>query len=79
MRFFAAYLGTYGVRANALIPGGMLRDHDRKFAEKNGALNMLGRMSRPGEYSGAVQFLLSDASSYMTGASLVIDGGRTAM
>ncbi|MBI4120762.1 MAG: SDR family oxidoreductase [Parcubacteria group bacterium] len=78
MRFFAAYLGAYGVRANALVPGGMMRGHSPEFAKRNGALNMLGRMSREGEYNGAVQFLLSDASSYMTGASLVIDGGRTA-
>jgi NAD(P)-dependent dehydrogenase (short-subunit alcohol dehydrogenase family) len=78
MRFFAAYLGQYNVRANALVPGGMLRGHDEVFAKKNGALNMLGRMSREGEYNGPVQFLLSDASSYMTGASLVVDGGRTA-
>lgn len=78
MRFFAAYLGPYSVRANALVPGGMLRGHDPEFAKKNGALNMLGRMSNENEYNGAVQFLLSDASSYMTGASLIIDGGRTA-
>lgn len=78
MRFFAAYLGAYGVRANALVPGGMMRGHSAEFAKKNGSLNMLGRMSREGEYNGAVQFLLSDASSYMTGAPLIIDAGRTA-
>ena len=79
MRFFAAYLGPYNVRANALVPGGMYRNHDAAFVKKNGALNMLGRMARENEYNGVVQFLLSDASSYMTGASLVVDGGRTAM
>lgn len=78
MRFFAAYLGPFNVRANALVPGGMFRGHDPEFARKNGALNMLGRMARENEYNGAIQFLLSDASSYMTGASLIIDGGRTA-
>lgn len=79
MRFFAAYLGQYNVRANALVPGGMFRGHDDDFAKKNGALNMLGRMSREGEYNGPIRFLLSDASSYMTGSTLVVDGGRTAM
>lgn len=79
MRFFAAYLAPYNVRANALVPGGMFRNHDAKFAAEYGKLTMLGRMSNPGEYDGAVQFLLSDASSYMTGSSLVIDGGITAL
>lgn len=79
MRFFASYLGPHGVRANALIPGGMFRNHDAAFVEKNVSLNMLKRMAQEGEYNGPVQFLLSDASSYMTGASLVVDGGRTAM
>jgi NAD(P)-dependent dehydrogenase (short-subunit alcohol dehydrogenase family) len=78
MRFFAAYLGPYGVRVNALVPGGMLRDHDPAFAAKNGALNMLGRMAKESEFNGPVQFLLSNASSYMTGSCLVVDGGRTA-
>lgn len=78
MRFWAAFLGPYNVRANALVPGGMFHAHDADFAKNNGALNMLGRMSNEGEYNGAIQFLLSDASSYMTGSSLVIDGGRTA-
>lgn len=79
MRFWAAFLGPHNVRANALVPGGMFRGHNPQFAKKNASLNMLGRMSKEGEYNGSVQFLLSDASSYMTGACLVIDGGRTAM
>jgi len=77
-RFFAAYLGAYGVRVNTLVPANMMRNHSPEFAKQNGALCMLGRMSREGECNGAVQFLLSDASSYMTGAPLIIDGGRTA-
>lgn len=78
MRSWAAYLGPYNVRANALVPGGMHRNQSKEFIKKNGCLNMLGRMSKPGEYSGAVLFLASDASSYMTGSCLIVDGGRTA-
>lgn len=78
MRAWAAYLGPSGVRVNALAPGGMLHGHSTEFAKKAGALNMLGRMANPGEYNGAIAFLLSDASSYMTGTTLVADGGRTA-
>lgn len=77
-RFFAAYLGPYSIRVNALVPGGMFNNHEKKFATDYGALTMLGRMANPGEYDGTVQFLLSDASTYMTGASIVIDGGITA-
>ncbi len=78
MRAWASYLGPYNVRANALVPGGMRNTHGDEFAAKNGALNMLGRMARPGEFNGAVVFLASDASSFMTGSCLVVDGGRTA-
>jgi NAD(P)-dependent dehydrogenase (short-subunit alcohol dehydrogenase family) len=79
MRFFASYLGQYNVRVNALVPGGMFRNHDDTFAEAYGKLTMLGRMSKSDEYNGAVQFLLSDASSYMTGQSLIVDGGLTSL
>ncbi|MBU0750271.1 SDR family oxidoreductase [Patescibacteria group bacterium] len=78
MRGWASYLGPYGVRVNALVPGGMENGHAKDFLEKNGKLNMLGRMARPGEYNAAITFLLSESSTYMTGSSLVIDGGRTA-
>jgi NAD(P)-dependent dehydrogenase (short-subunit alcohol dehydrogenase family) len=78
MRAWASRLGPYNVRVNALVPGGMYRNHDPEFAKKNGALNMLGRMAQPGEFNGAVLLLASDASSFMTGSCLVIDGGRTA-
>lgn len=78
MRSWASYLGAHGVRVNALVPGGIRNGHSDEFANKNGALNMLGRMAQPGEYDAAIAFLLSDGSSFMTGSSLVIDGGRTA-
>ncbi len=78
MRSWAAYLGPYNVRANALAPGGMYRNQPKDFVKKNGNLNMLGRMSKQGEYNGPMLFLASDASSYMTGSCLVVDGGRTA-
>lgn len=79
MRFWASFLGPHNVRANALILGGMFRNHDPEFVRTNASLNMLKRMSKDGDYNGPVQFLLSDASSYMTGACLIVDGGRTAM
>lgn len=78
MRSWASYLGKYNIRVNAAVPGGMYNGQPDDFVEKNSALNMLGRMACKGEYNGVIQFLLSDASSYMTGASLIVDGGRTA-
>lgn len=77
-RTWAAYLGPYNVRANALVPGGMQRQQDPEFVSRNSLLNMLGRMAQEGEYNGPMIFLASDASSYMTGACLIVDGGRTA-
>ncbi len=78
MRAWASYLGPYGVRVNALAPGGMFHGHTEEFARKVGELNMLGRMAHEGEYNGAIEFLIADASSYMTGSVMVVDGGRTA-
>lgn len=76
------YLSTYwslaGVRANAICPGGVEAGQDREFMERLESLIPLGRMARADEYQGILVFLLSDASSYMTGAVLSIDGGRTA-
>ncbi len=79
MRAWASYLGPYNVRVNALVLGGMYRGQSPDFVKKNSALNMLGRMSREGEYNGPIVFLASDASLYMTGTCLVVDGGRTAL
>ncbi len=76
-RYLATYWADRGVRVNALSPGGVYNNQGEEFVTRLTNLIPMGRMANRDEYRGAIQFLCSDASRYMTGQNIAIDGGRS--
>jgi len=78
-KYTATYWADRGVRCNALSPGGVFNGQGNDFVQKLTQLIPMGRMATKDEYRGAVQFLCSDASAYMNGQNIVMDGGRSVL
>jgi NAD(P)-dependent dehydrogenase (short-subunit alcohol dehydrogenase family) len=76
-KYIASYWGSSNIRCNALAIGGISNNQPKKFIKKISQLIPMGRMAKKNEYKSIVAFLISDASSYMTGATVVSDGGRS--
>ena len=76
-KYIATYWADKGVRCNAICPAGIENGQDDSFMKKLTNLVPMGRMARKNEYQGTVLYMISDASSYMTGAVVIVDGGRT--
>lgn len=76
-KYLATYYAEKGVRCNTLCPAGVYNGQDDIFMEKLTNLIPMGRMAAKEEYKGTILYMLSDASSYMTGATVIVDGGRT--
>ena len=78
-RYLATYWTAHNIRVNAISPGGVFAGQPEEFTAKLNQLIPMGRMAHKDEYQGAILFLCSDASSYMTGQNLVVDGGRSVL
>lgn len=78
-RYLASYFGKFNVRVNNICPGGILDNQDKDFVKRYAKKTLLNRMGTPEDIAPAVLFLASDASSYITGATLMVDGGWTAI